>query len=362
MSRRRVYLHVGTPKSGTSYLQDKLALNRDELERQGLEYLRTRTGDHFEAALDLIGERWAGEEKSARGQWEALAQDARKSRRNVLVSHEILAAAGPESVARAMASFPTHEVHVIVTARDLGRQIPAEWQERVKHRGGRDYTNFLKTLMRSYRTKDQALWFWKVQHLPRILATWGKGLPPGPRPPGHGAAGRRATRRAVEAVRRRARPEPACVVRRERDDQRLARWGRGDHAAPPERRAGRAEGPADRLRQLGPRDHRQGGPGAASRTRCRRRFPRSDDLRSKASPPSGSRRFVLRGSTSSALSTTSSRSGRTAASRGPTPTGPTRTPSRTPPSRRSRTCSRGSDSAPVTDAGTVARLTRLLRP
>ncbi len=178
MSRRRVYLHVGTPKSGTSYLQDKLALNRDELERQGLEYLRTRTGDHFEAALDLIGERWAGEEKSSRGQWEALAQEARKSRRNVLVSHEILAAAGPESVARAMASFPTHEVHVVVTARDLGRQIPAEWQERVKHRGGRDYTNFLKTLMRSYRTKDQALWFWKVQHLPRILATWGKGLPP----------------------------------------------------------------------------------------------------------------------------------------------------------------------------------------
>ena len=57
MSQRRVYLHVGTPKSGTSYLQDKLALNRDELERQGLDYVRTRTGDHFEAALDLIGER-----------------------------------------------------------------------------------------------------------------------------------------------------------------------------------------------------------------------------------------------------------------------------------------------------------------
>ncbi len=179
MSRRRVYLHVGTPKSGTSYLQDKLALNRDVLERQGLEYLRTRTGDHFEAALDLIGERWAGEEKAVGGQWEALALEARKSRRNVLVSHEILAAAGPESVARAMASFPHHEVHVVVTARDLGRQIPAEWQERVKHRGGRDYTTFLKALMRSYRAKHQSLWFWKVQHLPRILETWGKDLPPG---------------------------------------------------------------------------------------------------------------------------------------------------------------------------------------
>ena len=91
---RRVYLHVGTPKSGTSYLQDKLALNRTLLEEQGLDYVHTRTGDHFEAALDLIGERWAGEEKVAQGQWDALVVEARKARRDVLVSHEILAGSG----------------------------------------------------------------------------------------------------------------------------------------------------------------------------------------------------------------------------------------------------------------------------
>ena len=85
----------------------------------------------------------------------------------------------------------THEVHVVVTARDLGRQIPAEWQERVKHRGGRDYMTFLKALMRSYRAKDNSLWFWKVQHLPRILSTWGADLPAGAAAPGHGAAARR---------------------------------------------------------------------------------------------------------------------------------------------------------------------------
>ena len=144
---RRVYLHVGTPKSGTSYLQDKLALNRAELEQQGLDYLHTRTGDHFEAALDLIGERWAGEEKAARGQWDALVLEARKAaRRDVLVSHEILAGAGPESIARAMASFPDREVHIVLTARDLGRQVPAEWQEQIKHRGGREYAAFLRAL------------------------------------------------------------------------------------------------------------------------------------------------------------------------------------------------------------------------
>jgi len=176
---RRVYLHVGTPKSGTSYLQDKLALNRGRLEQQGIDYIHTRSGNHFEAALDLIGETWAGEEKAARGQWDALALEARKARRDVLVSHEILAAAEPLSVARAMASFPGHEVHVVLTARDLGRQIPAEWQERVKHRGRRDYREFLRALQNNYARTDWLMWFWRVQHLPRILTIWGAGLSPG---------------------------------------------------------------------------------------------------------------------------------------------------------------------------------------
>jgi hypothetical protein len=175
---RRVYLHVGTPKSGTSYLQDTLALNRATLERQGLDYLHTRTGDHFEAALDLLGERWAGEEKAAQGQWDSLVLESRKARRDILISHEILAGAKPEQVARAIGSFPDHEVHVIVTARDLGRQIPAEWQERVKHRGRRGYGDFLVRLHRNYRRNAKPMWFWRVQHLPRILATWGADLPP----------------------------------------------------------------------------------------------------------------------------------------------------------------------------------------
>jgi hypothetical protein len=174
---RRVYLHVGTPKSGTSYLQDKLALNRALLEQQGIDYIHTRSGNHFEAALDLIGDTWAGEEKAARGQWDALALEARKARRDVLVSHEILAAADAASVARAMASFPGYEVHVVLTARDLGRQIPAEWQERVKHRGRRDYREFLRALEKNYTRTDWMMWFWRVQHLPRILATWGADLP-----------------------------------------------------------------------------------------------------------------------------------------------------------------------------------------
>jgi len=35
---RVVYLHVGAPKTGTTYLQDRLALNKAELARHGVHY------------------------------------------------------------------------------------------------------------------------------------------------------------------------------------------------------------------------------------------------------------------------------------------------------------------------------------
>ena len=174
---RRVFLHIGTPKSGTTYLQEKLALNREAIAEQGLTYPTTRTGNHFEGALDLIEERWAGQLDVARGQWGALVGEARKAAGDVLISHEILAAASPAQIAGAMAAFEDDEVHIVLTVRDLARQIPAEWQENVKHRGRRTFAKFMALVVKARRTKPD-VWFWRVQAIPDILTRWGNGLPP----------------------------------------------------------------------------------------------------------------------------------------------------------------------------------------
>lgn len=174
---RRVFLHIGTPKSGTSYLQDRFALNRDVIAKAGLTYLPTRTGDHFEAALDLIEERWAGQREVARGQWAALVAEARRTSGDVLISHEILAAAKPAQVAKAMAAFADDEVHVVLTARDLARQIPAEWQELIKHRSRKTFKAFMIEVANERRNAP-TLWFWRVQSIPDVLTRWGNGLPP----------------------------------------------------------------------------------------------------------------------------------------------------------------------------------------
>ena len=58
---------------------------------------------------------------------------------------EILARATKQQVRRALDSFGDAEVHVVLSARDLVRQLPAEWQENVKHRRTVGFRDFLGT-------------------------------------------------------------------------------------------------------------------------------------------------------------------------------------------------------------------------
>lgn len=174
---RRVFLHIGAPKTGTTYLQSTLAANRTLLAGHGLTYPPTTSGTHFEAAIDLIDHPWGGRLKQVRGEWDTLAASALKAPHDAVISHEVLAAATPEQVRRAHASLPGAEVHVVLTARDLARQIPAEWQETVKHRGRKRFKGFLRRIAAADRTASSE-WFWRVQGLPDVLTRWGTGLPP----------------------------------------------------------------------------------------------------------------------------------------------------------------------------------------
>ena len=57
---KKVYLHVGTPKTGTSYLQHVLFHNRRRLRSHGISYPADRFDAHFLAALDLMRLPWGG--------------------------------------------------------------------------------------------------------------------------------------------------------------------------------------------------------------------------------------------------------------------------------------------------------------
>ena len=175
---RRVLLHVGCPKTGTSYLQDVLFRNQATLREHDILYPADRFDAHFLAALDLMTLPWGGIETEAVGAWDRLAAQVREWHGTSIISHEIFARATPLQVERALASLGDAEVHVVLSVRDLVRQVPAEWQENVKHRSHITYASFLRTIRDPARDSRIGSWFWAVQEIPDILERWGGSLPP----------------------------------------------------------------------------------------------------------------------------------------------------------------------------------------
>jgi hypothetical protein len=174
---RRVYVHVGAPKTGTTYLQDRLGRNAKELARHDVHIptrgpLLSSATFHFRAALDLLGQDWGGPPGHAEGAWDAMVRRVRRHDGTVVISHEILAPARPEHVARLKSDLEGSEIHIVYSARDLARQAPAGWQESVKQGRRWTYGRYLG------RIRTGRPWFARAFDLPSVLATWGSGLSP----------------------------------------------------------------------------------------------------------------------------------------------------------------------------------------
>ncbi|CUR60352.1 conserved hypothetical protein [metagenome] len=173
---RVVHLHIGAPKTGTTYVQDRLSLNVDQLAKHGVSYPSRALGDastfHFRAALDLLGQDWGGSPGHADGAWEAMVRKVRRQRGKVVISHEILAPAPADKVAKVMRDLRGSEVHLVYSVRDLGRQLPAAWQESIKQGRKWSFGRFLD------RTEGGNAWFARAFDLPSVLDTWGSDLPP----------------------------------------------------------------------------------------------------------------------------------------------------------------------------------------
>lgn len=172
---QRIFLHVGNPKTGTTFLQRILWSHRDALRDQGVLLPGHGFADHFRACIDV--REAAGRVRDPRavsGAWQRLVDEMAAWDGDSVVSHELFAPATAEQARRAIDRLAGAEVHVVVTARDLLRQIPAEWQEHLKHRSTLTFAEFVDAVRHE---GPAAKWFWRVQDVPAVLDRWGASLP-----------------------------------------------------------------------------------------------------------------------------------------------------------------------------------------
>jgi len=180
MSRQRVFLHIGSPKTGTTFLQEVLWWNRDALLKAGVRYPGSRPDSHFLATQDLRELKWHGHlDPEVPGSWDRLVTEVRAWHGTSVISHEMLGSAPPKAIKRALQSLAGLEVHLLLTTRDLARQVPAVWQEDVKNCGMLTFGEFTRSLRGLDDSIDPffAKTFWSYQDLPVVLRNWAGELP-----------------------------------------------------------------------------------------------------------------------------------------------------------------------------------------
>lgn len=191
----RVILHVGAPKSGTTFLQRSMWGRKRELAAVGVRPAGRRARDMFHAAIEVRGTQrfWRLDPDELAGSWERICADAlarpapteaedetaaRPPVQTVVMSHELLAAATADQAASALAALAGAEVHLLYTVRDLSRQVPSEWQERIKNGSTLSFAEFQHIIDQRFETGDTSNLFWRAHDVIDVADRWAAHLPP----------------------------------------------------------------------------------------------------------------------------------------------------------------------------------------
>lgn len=175
MTARRIHIHAGLPKTGTTFLQTVMWSNRDALRQQGFLYPGRQRMDHYRASQEIRGVSPRRMGRHA-GTWQRLVDELSAWPGDGLVSHEFLSMATAEQARSAVAALAPAEVHVVVTVRAYSLQFPAVWQEALKMNSTLSFTEFMDTLLHGNSLKGA--WSWDSQDIPTVLRRWSSVIPP----------------------------------------------------------------------------------------------------------------------------------------------------------------------------------------
>lgn len=181
VAAKRIFFHVGAPKTGTTYLQNVLFQNRDVLASNGVLYPYADTGQSFRSMQDFRGAGWGGVRAADfRGEWDEVATRVREWQGDtVILSNELLGGSAPERIHKGVRSVQPAVVHIVFSARDLARQLVSDWQEHIKHQHTVTLEKFVDDLIEFGHDAPEPFGelFWGMHDATYVLNRWSEVTP-----------------------------------------------------------------------------------------------------------------------------------------------------------------------------------------
>ncbi|MFL6182297.1 MAG: hypothetical protein ACJ73J_08305 [Actinomycetes bacterium] len=173
MTPKVVHAHIGSSKTGTTFIQQALWANKAALDSNHILVPGDRRRQQGDAARAL--NRWSSGDPTPEA-WRTIADEIVSSSHPVsLLSQEFLCWLDAEQIQQFVGRLRRSDVKVVLTTRDLARLIPAQWQSALRQ--GRtwtltEYSNAVAGLEPRGNRHPAYVHFWKRQDYGGIVRRW----------------------------------------------------------------------------------------------------------------------------------------------------------------------------------------------
>jgi hypothetical protein len=174
---KRLVIHPGFHKSGTTALQQSLHANRERLNDLGLAYPFPRRKAHHRLAWSLSGKVWGWKNRGGSGEsprlWsKSVNQINRLSGKNIIISSEFFSELELEKIQKIKNEIKRHDIEVLFTLRPLAKLLSSSYQQYLKYGLKADYEEWLHSVLDTPGESKLSPTFWRRHFHGQVISRW----------------------------------------------------------------------------------------------------------------------------------------------------------------------------------------------
>ena len=177
MSEKRLIIHPGFHKSGTTALQESFALNRPLLRENGIFYPPIGSKAHHRVAWALTQRPWGwnrrGGERTPEKYWDRMASRINGAKEEtVILSSEFFSEIDGERIRKIRSEIKGRDIQILFTLRPLAKLLPSSYQQYLKYGITVEYEDWLHAILDKPGESKVSPTFWKRHSHGKVVARW----------------------------------------------------------------------------------------------------------------------------------------------------------------------------------------------
>ena len=177
MSEKRLIIHPGFHKSGTTALQESFSLNRPLLRENGIFYPPIGSKAHHRVAWALTQRPWGwnrrGGERTPEKYWDRMASRINGAKEEtVILSSEFFSEIDGERIRKIRSEIKGRDIQILFTLRPLAKLLPSSYQQYLKYGITIEYEDWLHAILDKPGESKVSPTFWKRHSHGKVVARW----------------------------------------------------------------------------------------------------------------------------------------------------------------------------------------------